>query len=317
MSDSDHKGSEATKSASKPEQKKSKQPARRQRKNRAVIIRPSAKPAAPRPAEPTNLFQLIMQATRDPRVDAEKLKTLIGVQTELEEREAKKAFTRAFNELQFELPTINKDANIDHGEGKTAKGNPKLKAMYSSYPNLMRVCRPLLKKHGFTFHNIVEPFAEGARIVVVAYLTHIAGHTVVSRFPLSLDDGPGRSNAQAWGSSSSYGKRYNLMLMLDIVSEAKQDLDDDNRKRPKDERIAEAETVTPNELSKAQIEELKNAISHCGVKLDTFLHHYKIDSIETLPPKLFKEAILACSNYARKRHDEEALRKINPTQQND
>src|SRR5262249_53518957 len=126
---------------------------------------------------------------------------------------------------------ISKDGLIDHGEGTTARGHGKMKARYSTYQNLMGVCRPIMRKHGFTFNNIIEPTADVATMNVVGYLSHIAGHQMVTHFPLG--PGPGRSAAQARGSAASYGKRYNLILLLDIVSEAPQDLDDDARRHTK------------------------------------------------------------------------------------
>lgn len=252
------------------------------------------------PPAPRSLYEAILRASADPAVDVDKLKVLVDVQIQVEEREAMKAFTRAFNSLQFELPTIDKDGKIDHGEGTTAKGNKKLKSSYSTYPNLMGVCRPLLRKHGFTFNNIIEPAADASRIVIVGYLTHVDGHAMVSRFPLSLDAGPGRSNAQAWGSSSSYGKRYNLILLLDIVSEAPMDQDDDAGK-PKDKRIDDGKVPDQSALSPAQIEELRVAIANCGVGEDKFLLHYQIDQVEDLDPKLFKEAIDACAKHMARR----------------
>ena len=173
------------------------------------------------PEPPATLYGAIIQAARDPAVDAEKMKTLVELQIKVEKWEAEKAFTRAFNALQAELPSIDKDGKIDHGDGTTARGNRRLKARYSTYPNLMSVCRPLLRQHGFTFNNVIEPSTDGAKIVVVGYLTHIDGHGMKSDFPLGADAGPGRSAAQAWGSASSYGKRYNwIPSSSDIVSEA-------------------------------------------------------------------------------------------------
>lgn len=256
----------------------------------AVASLPAERPRAnlPGPPEPTSLYGALLQAARDREVDPERLKIIYSLLVDVEEREGKKAFTRAFNALQFELPAIDKDGYIDHGEGKTARGHDKLKTRYSTYPNLMRVCRPLLKKHGFTFNNVIEPSEDGSRILVVGYLTHVDGHGMISRFPMSIDSGPGRSNAQGWGSSSSYGKRYNLILMLDIVSEDPRDQDDDARRPPQEDRSL---------ISADQATQLRKAIDECGVGADRFCEKFEIDALPKLPASEFKRGMEACKLY--------------------
>ena len=184
------------------------------------------------PPAPRSMLEVIAQAVMNPACDVAKMEALLNMQERIEANDAKKAFTRAFNALQEELPIINKDGLIDHGDGVTAKGNKKLKTKWATYPNIMRVCGPLLKKHGFTLSNVIEPSADAARIVVVGYLEHIDGHSRVSRFPLGIDATGGKNNNQGWGSSQQYGMRYNAIALLNIVSEAKQD-DDNDGFRPK------------------------------------------------------------------------------------
>ena len=272
-------------------------------KSQAVAkVEPAAPPAA---AVPANFLQLLYQMAIDPRVDVEKMRAGLDMQERIEGSEARKAFTRAFNALQFDLPTIDKDGFIDHGEGLSKGGNKKLKARYSTYPNLMGVCRPLLKKHGFTFNNTVEPSADGARINVVGYLTHVDGHGMRSNFPLGADAGPGRSNAQAWGSSSSYGKRYNLILLLDIVSEAPIDRDDDGKKA----KVTEGSGDFPGDnittgivlVDQAQQDKLREAIDDCGVGSAKFCSHYSIQKIGDLPAARYADAITACKNFKDKK----------------
>lgn len=262
------------------------------------------------PAAPTTFLEVLYRASVDPRCDAAKMETLLNMQERIEATEARKAFTVAFNALQAELPVITKDGLIDHGEGTTARGNAKLKASYSTYPNLMRICRPLLKKHGFTFNNTTEPTADGTRIAVVGYLTHVGGHGMKTSFPLGADAGPGRSNAQAWGSASSYGKRYNLILLLDIVSEAPFDQDDDARKKSK-AKIVETDASDPIStgrggdtfpgdkvfLSEKQAMELRDAIEACGVPMKVFTD--KFGEVSKLAASEFRNALASCANYKK------------------
>src|SRR5882672_4680927 len=58
-------------------------------------------PAGP---EPTNFLGVIVRAAADPRTDPTKMQALLNMQTQIEDREAQKAFTAAFIALQEELP---------------------------------------------------------------------------------------------------------------------------------------------------------------------------------------------------------------------
>lgn len=247
------------------------------------------------PPQPRSMLEVIYAAAVDPRCDPAKVRELYEIQKDIEDRDARKAFTRAFNALQFELPTIDKDGYIDHGDGLTARGNAKMKARYSTYPNLMSVCRPLLKKHGMTFNNVIEPSVDGTKSDVVGYLTHVDGHGMKSHFPLTVDVTGKKNNQQGFGSGASYAKRYNLVLLLDIVSEAKADQDNDGYPKREDGQTAALATV-----SKAQEEELRLAIEDAGLPEERFLSKYQIESLGELPAKVLAEARKDVAAFKRK-----------------
>jgi hypothetical protein len=185
-------------------------------------------PAAP-PA-PTNFLQVVMMASLDPRCEPAKMRELLDMQERIENRDAERAFTKAFNALQAELPIIDRDGKIDHssgdGTGTTRSGKKALQTKYATYPNLNRVVGPLLKKHGFTFSSAMEPDPSGA-MIVVSTLAHVAGATRKTHFRVTADATGGKNNQQGWGSSQQYGMRYNMIALLNIVTEAKEDADND------------------------------------------------------------------------------------------
>lgn len=183
---------------------------------------------------PTNFLQVIMTAATDPRCDTSKMQALLDMQERIELRDAQKAWTVAFNAMQGELPAIDKDGKIDHGEGTTAKGNQKLRTSFATFPALNEVCKPIMKRHGFTLSSFVEP-GESGKIDVVSILEHVAGKSRTSRFPMSIDATGGKNNQQGSGSSMQYGMRYNMIALLQIVTKAKEDTDNDGF--PKDAPI--------------------------------------------------------------------------------
>lgn len=263
----------ATQTATAP---KRKAPKKRKAPSKAVAVH---KPAPPAPAAPpSNFLQVIMQASLDPRCDPVKMQALLDMQERLEEREAKKAFTEAFNSLQAELPVITKDGRIDHGDGTTAKGNKKLKTSFATYPNINRVCGPLMKKYGFTFSTSMETEASGA-MVAVSTLEHVGGAARSTRFRLTADATGGKNNQQGWGSSQQYGMRYNMIALLNIVSEAKEDADNDGFPQKED-----------GPITKQQLAELEKLAKDGGADKAKFCEVMNVESMAAIPASRFEEA---------------------------
>jgi hypothetical protein len=233
----------------------------------------------PAPSAPRNFLQVIATAVMDPLCNVEKMKALLDMQERIEERDSKKAFTVAFNALQAELPVINRDGKIDHssdGGDTTRSGKKALKTSYATYPNLNRVVGPLLKKHGFTFSSAMEPEATGP-MVVISTLEHVAGHSRMTHFRITADATGGKNNQQGWGSSQQYGMRYNMIALLNIVTEAKQDADNDG--------FPVGENVSADQL-KALIKLADDA----GADKAKFCDVMQVESMAEIPAARFAEA---------------------------
>lgn len=236
------------------------------------------------------MLQVIAQAVMDPRCDVEKMRALLDMQRDIEDRDAKKAFTRAFNALQAELPIINKDGKIDHGEGTTAKGNQKLKTRFATYPNLNRVVGPLLKKHGFTFSTSMEPDPSGA-MIAISTLSHVEGDSRRTHFRLTADTTGSKNNQQGWGSSQQYGMRYNMIALLNIVTEAREDADNDG--------------FPPTQLiSQEQLAELIKLADAAGADKRKFCEVMEVDSFAAIPAKRYDEAVKQLNRKLAKRQKE-------------
>lgn len=225
------------------------------------------------------MLQVIAQAVMDPRCDVEKMRALLDMQRDIEDRDAKKAFTRAFNALQAELPIINKDGKIDHsadGGETTRSGKKALKTGYATYPNLNRVVGPLLKKHGFTFSSAMVPDPAGP-MVVTSTLSHVEGDSRTTHFRVTADATGGKNNQQGWGSSQQYGMRYNMIALLNIVTEAKEDVDNDGH--PKD-----------GPITAEQLKELIKIADDAGADKQKFCVVMNVDSMAGIPQSRFAEA---------------------------
>lgn len=239
------------------------------------------------------MLQVIAQAVMDPRCDVEKMKALLDMQERIETREEKKAFTVAFNRLQAELPIINRDGKIDHssdGGETTRSGKRALKTTYATYPNLNRVVGPLLKKHGFTFSSSMEPDPSGS-MVAVSTLEHIAGHSRSTHFRITADATGGKNNQQGWGSSQQYGMRYNMIALLNIVTEAREDADNDGF------------PVAPV-VSEEQRAELIKLADAAGADKAKFCGVMKVDSFAAIPASRYEEAVKQLNRKLARRQKE-------------
>lgn len=230
----------------------------------------------PAPPVPTSILQVIATAVADLRCDVAKMQALLDMQKQIEERDAEKAFTKAFNALQAELPVITKDGKIDHGEKND--GKKRVKTSFATYPNINRVVGPLMKKHGFTFSTSMEPDPSGT-MVAISTLSHVAGGSRKTHFRLTADTTGAKNNQQGWGSSQQYGMRYNMIALLNIVSEAKEDADNDGFTQKEDPQITQKQLA---ELIKLCDDTKTDKPKFCGL-LD-------VESLAAIPQSRFTEA---------------------------
>lgn len=252
---------------------------------------------APRPPAPTNMLQVIATAVADPRCDVAKMQALLDMQKQIEEREERKAFTRAFNALQAELPVITKDGKIDHGGDKN-DGKKRVKTSFATYPNINRIVGPLLKKHGFTYSNSMEPSPDGA-MFIVGLLEHIEGGSRSTRSRLTADVTGAKNNQQGWGSSQQYGMRYNLIALLNIVSEAAADSDNDG--------FEQSDVITT-----AQAKELARLLNEAGANADKLCKAFEISGLVQLPASQFATAKSRIAAYRKAKEQASSFPGDNP-----
>lgn len=203
---------------------------------------PGVRDVALVPAESANLVLMFERLAKDPTVDPDKLEKLITLQEHIRAMNAEAMFWDELAEMQGKLPTIDEDGRI--------LVNDKVRSRYSTNENLQETLRPILAEHGFalSFRNRVTE--KGARIVK-GILAHRAGHKEFDEFESAPDDGGSMNSIQRIGSQRSYGQRYCTIALLNIVSRAKNDRDDDGKNAGK------ADMPEPPEGFEAWIDHLK------------------------------------------------------------
>lgn len=226
--------------------------------------------------DPRETLAVIGQAASDPKCDPAKMKVLHEIYQAVESRSAQKAFVAAYSDLQDELPVINaKGKIVIEKAGRVIQST-----RYATYEDIQRVCKPVLRKHGFVLWT--EPdFDETGRIIVIGHLEHRDGHSIRCRFVLPLDTSGSKNNVQGAGASITYGKRYCWLTLTGITSNAREDRDDE-----KNINGTAVEIVTPD-----QAQMLKARIAETTVTEKIFCKVYGIAAVVDLPASAFSEAM--------------------------
>jgi hypothetical protein len=178
------------------------------------------------------IMAVISRAASDPQCDIEKMERLMAMHERMQATNARSAFNAAMAEMQCDIPSI-----AERGTGHN-------KMTYATLEDIVDVTRPVLKQHGFAVSFKVEHHQGGVNVTGV--LMHRDGHREETTILLPSDTSGNKNGVQAVGSTISYGKRYALCALLNIVTRGEDD--DGVSASPK------ARTVTP--VQAAQLEAL-------------------------------------------------------------
>jgi hypothetical protein len=176
-----------------------------------VALEPIQEPPPQTPASDVAL--MFERLAKDPAVDVDKFERLMAMQERVLAYNARTAFNTAFAAMQGEIPAIVE-------RGKTNNGR------YARLEDIVEQVRPILRKHGFTLSHRTE-WPDAKTVRVVGILTHEQGHERTSEFLSSADSSGNKNAIQALGSAVSYGRRYTVKDLLNIVT---RDEDDDGQR---------------------------------------------------------------------------------------
>lgn len=160
----------------------------------------------------------VLQAAVQGGVTAENVavvKELVALQERMEAREAEKAFARAFNALQAEMPPVQAVKPVPDRDGN-------IKYHFAPYEHIMEQVRPFLLKHGFAVSFSMT--ADEGRITQTCKLSHVEGYSQSNSSSVRIGKGPpGSSETQGDGAASTYAKRFAFCDALNIVIEKDND----------------------------------------------------------------------------------------------
>ena len=224
---------------------------------------------------PTNFLDVIKQVALDPNVDVQKMHGLLDIQERMMNKQAEMNFTAALTALQSELPRITQDAEIRH--------NNKLIARYAKYETIDTAIRPLLIQNGFSLRYNTRK--DGDKVIVTATLSHKDGHSITDEIPLSIDASGAKNSVQGVGSTISYGKRYLVGMLLNLVFEG----EDDNGEK------AGFVAITPS-----QAEVIKRKLMETDADVVKFLEYVGADSVDQIAASNYDKAVIALNRKAEK-----------------
>lgn len=279
--------------------------------------RAAAKSAADKVrAESKSIIEIAKECAMNPLVDAGKMREVIAMAREEQNRIDDRVFQLAKMEVQNQIPPITRDSLNKHTNSKWAR-----------LEKISAIADPVIRRHGFSlsYGSADCPLANHYRIT--CDVTHTpTGYTKHYWIDVGMDaegakGGGTKSLAQGSGSSVTYARRFLKVMIFDIniVGE-----DFDGRRftvepkhvdrsngaetetgNPKGSRpnaaaaAAPAYAVDPNvpKITKAQENQVLDAIDDCGVSHKKFKTNYQINEIADLPLAMFGEALRACADY--------------------
>ncbi|MBS9403706.1 ERF family protein [Halomonas sp. TRM85114] len=158
--------------------------------------------------ESTAIIQVIERAALNPEVDIDKMERLLQMQERVMDRQALMAYSAAMAAMQTELPSI-----AERGQGNNGA--------YATLEDIVDTVRPIMQRHGFAVSFRIQTQERGIQITGV--LMHQDGHREETSMLLPADTSGSKNAVQAFGSSTSYGKRYVLCALLNITTRGQDD----------------------------------------------------------------------------------------------
>jgi hypothetical protein len=214
---------------------------------------------------PANILDVIRFAVESPDVNVDKLAALVALHERIEERNAKVEFDAAMARLQARLPRITESGRIEI--------NGRLQSRYALYEDIDAVIRPLLTDEGFSLS--FDSDMKDGQVAMAGTVAHRLGHRETKRLILPIDISGNKNKTQAMGSTLSYGKRYLLALLLNIVT-----VSEDN----------DAQGDTNLAITTDQAIVLNDLIAETKSNLAKFCEWLKVASVAKIPRRDYDKA---------------------------
>lgn len=243
-----------------------------------ALAMPESQAISPLPqSRSAHMLEMIERALG--KMSAEKLQGMMATFREIEADERRAAFHDAFANLMQDLPAIDRKGRLlmNGKDGKVL-----VDTKYARFEDIHRVVMPILTQHRFMLTFQTEAASDG-KVRVRGILGH-GGHEISSYYDLPLDTSGSKNNVQGVGSTSTYGKRYLALMMLNIRTEGEDT----------DAKDAHKEPSGPPVLSEEQLKSI-------NAKLDKFDKDHRDDVVSGMLNWLGAESVatIKAEDYGR------------------
>ena len=254
------------------------QPAIQQGGQVTVVDKPkhlSAMPEVPAaPSESRMLMSAIVSISQNPSFDPEKLERMMALYERMEEMNAKKAYQAAMAAAQSEMKPVARDAT-----------NDQTKSQYARLEAIADQITPIYTKHGFSLSFGTGESPKEGHYRVTCKIMHDGGYRENEHADIPIDGAGLRGNSNktathAFGSTTSYGRRYLKLLIFDIAT---RDDDDGNA----------AEGLSVEKISDEQELSLRELIEEVGGTIPKFCQYFRIGKLADLPADQYDRAVKA------------------------
>lgn len=206
----------------------------------------------------------------------ETLKGLFELQLRDEENEAKKAYHEAMAKFKANPPDITKDRHVKY---------LKVDYHHASLANVTKKINIGLSEQGLS--ATWSTGQDNGNVTVACTITHKLGHSESTSLTAAPDDSGSKNSIQAIGSTVSYLQRYTILALTGLATS---DMDTDGV------------TSQVEYINEDQQIEINDAISELYAdKGKVFLEWLKVDSVEAIPARQYKQAIQALKDMGDKK----------------
>jgi len=220
-------------------------------------------PPAERPAAMTPMEMLDAAVSRGASIEV--LEKLMALEERWSANKARRAFDEAIAAAKAEMPMI-----VKNREGHN-------KARYADFAALAKAADPVLSKHGLSYRFRTQQDDKTIRVTCV--ISHREGHSEENSLAGPADTSGAKNAIQSIGSTLTYLQRYSLTQALGLAASN----DDDGRAASGNDLVSDEQV----EAMRARIVEIGN------IDLPAFLKHLKVERLEDLESRYFKDAMAA------------------------
>lgn len=173
-------------------------------------------------------------------------------------------------------------AVVQAGIGGAVKGksNPAFKSKYADLSAVWETWQEIGPANGFSVMQFPGAYDPDAKTMGMDQIVmHSSGEWVQSHLSIPLS----KVDAQAYGSATTYARRYSLSAAVGICPE-----DDDGNAASQKGPSRDATPAKP--ITPAQLAELQKLVSDTGTEAAALCDYYKIGALPELPSDRFAHA---------------------------